>query len=687
MLTFDPLNMFGGSVMFILLFLLLSSVARIYFHSHHVPVLPESSILILVGCIVGFVLFLFRNQFDLSFLSFPTDHFFFILIPPIILDAGYFLSKSFFFNNLPTILSYATVGTVFNTFATSFGLYLVTHYSLTKYTLSVHECLLLGTALSAVDPVSVLAIFSENSVNQTLHNLVFGESVLNDAVSIVIFRLVNNISSDSTTIDTAVNGFFSFLLVSSGGLIIGIVFGIFSTFMTLFTKNTAILEPLVILVTAYLSYTLAEAFHFSGIVSILVVGIMNSIYIEQNISYYSSVTLKYLLKLLSSTAETIIFIYLGIGIFVDLPGQGLKTDWLLVVWTLLFIHVSRLLSVITLSAIANCFRVQKIQFSDMIVLYWGGIRGSISFGLVFSAPLTTHKSVLLSTTMFITLFTVFVQGSTIKPFLKWLRIRTEKKEDSSVLFQHVFHRGLDYLKEGVDTVMGNDESFVVILWRNIDRFIQKTCLRSHELIKEEGLVEALDELVYQETVEKISGEITDLRRETLLTNVKARNHNQRQSGEFSRQSGEFSKQSGDLIRTHSGLSAFSSRSSTDFLAPRPSYDEPRRLKMSYEEAKQSLEMVKKQMLDDQEIVVSLSNQPRRSAEISAHQLSQLIDPGIGKRRADRLPSVKSLFGNKFSDRVISSSRSNRNLKQAAQNVPKRIVFDVTPPPSPTLGHH
>ena len=112
--------------------------------------------------------------------------FFLCLLPPIILDAGYFLPIRPFMENLGTILIFAVVGTLWNAFFIGGVLYGVCQIKAAGLDdIGLLPCLLFGSVISAVDPVAVLAVFEEIHINELLHILVFGESLLNDAVTVV----------------------------------------------------------------------------------------------------------------------------------------------------------------------------------------------------------------------------------------------------------------------------------------------------------------------------------------------------------------------------------------------------------------------------------------------------------------------------------------------------------------------
>lgn len=145
-------------------------------------IVPESCLLIVVGLLVGGLI---KGVGETPpFLQ--SEVFFLFLLPPIILDAGYFLPLRQFTENLGTILIFAVVGTLWNAFFLGGLMYAVCLVGGEQINnIGLLDNLLFGSIISAVDPVAVLAVFEEIHINELLHILVFGESLLNDAVTVV----------------------------------------------------------------------------------------------------------------------------------------------------------------------------------------------------------------------------------------------------------------------------------------------------------------------------------------------------------------------------------------------------------------------------------------------------------------------------------------------------------------------
>merc|ERR1712130_1027948 len=133
---------------------------------------PESSILIVIGLIIGIVLFL--ADYNKNVVTLTPDIFFLFLLPPIIGEAGYFMPNRLFFDQLGTILLMAVVGTIFNMFTIGIALWGIGRTGVffeseTDEPLGLLETFLFGSLIAAVDPVAVLAVFDEIKVDEVLN--------------------------------------------------------------------------------------------------------------------------------------------------------------------------------------------------------------------------------------------------------------------------------------------------------------------------------------------------------------------------------------------------------------------------------------------------------------------------------------------------------------------------------------
>ncbi len=147
--------------------------------------LPESCLLILIGLVIGAILYKASDGVPPATLT--PNIFFLFMLPPIIFDAGFFMPNRLFFDHLGTILLMAVVGTIWNALTIGLSLYGCGQAGIfgEDRDLNILETLLFSSLISAVDPVAVLAVFEEIHVDEILYIVVFGESLLNDAVTVV----------------------------------------------------------------------------------------------------------------------------------------------------------------------------------------------------------------------------------------------------------------------------------------------------------------------------------------------------------------------------------------------------------------------------------------------------------------------------------------------------------------------
>lgn len=430
--------------------LFLIIMARILFHRSNVlaKIFPESALLIVLGLIVGLIL----DELWVLDIYLHPDLFFLYLLPPIALDAGYFLPNNAFFTNIGTILLYAVVGTIFNIIAIAGIIYAFS--PLYQWSLPFIDILLFSTLISAVDPVAVLSVFEEIHVNQLLYICVFGESLLNDAVTIVLYHSLSSmakIGSENLIREDFVHALLNFAMVSTGGVLIGLVWVCVTAFATKWSYDVPILQPLVCLFFPYLSYLISESVHMSGILAIVTCGLMMKPYISGNLNEKALTTVKYFLKTLSSCCEAIIFVFLGLSTF----SKNHTWDLVFALVTVMACIFCRFIGVIILTWIANGKRVQKIGLMDQVIMGYGGLRGAICYGLVMTLDkdAVPAKDMLVSTTVVVIVVTVFFQGTTIKPLVRLLKVKTQEPQQKTVTQQVLTHSG-DDMMAGVEAIIG-----------------------------------------------------------------------------------------------------------------------------------------------------------------------------------------------------------------------------------------
>uniref|UniRef100_A0A2K6LSL2 Sodium/hydrogen exchanger n=1 Tax=Rhinopithecus bieti TaxID=61621 RepID=A0A2K6LSL2_RHIBE len=313
--------------------------------------------------------------------TFDPEVFFNILLPPIIFYAGYSLKRRHFFRNLGSILAYAFLGTAISCFVIGSIMYgCVTLMKVTGQLAGdfyFTDCLLFGAIVSATDPVTVLAIFHELQVDVELYALLFGESVLNDAVAIVLSSSIvayqpagdNSHTFDVTAMFKSIG---IFLGIFSGSFAMGAATGVVTALVTKFTKlrEFQLLETGLFFLMSWSTFLLAEAWGFTGVVAVLFCGITQAHYTYNNLSTESQHRTKQLFELLNFLAENFIFSYMGLTLF---TFQNHVFNPTFVVGAFVAIFLGRAANIYPLSLLLNLGRRSKIgsNFQHMMMFAVG----------------------------------------------------------------------------------------------------------------------------------------------------------------------------------------------------------------------------------------------------------------------------------------------------------------------------
>ncbi|KAJ3206834.1 Sodium/hydrogen exchanger 8, partial [Dinochytrium kinnereticum] len=175
--------------------------------------LSESAVMILLGVLVAMGWTAMSYDEANKDIQLSANFFYMVLLPPIIFEGGFTLQRITFFANFVTIFSLAFAGALASTFICSILMFL---FSKAVLPWSLAESLVFGSIISSTDPVTVLSLLP-SSVDKRLYMLIFGESALNDAVSIILFRFFTEIADPKMKL--GVGPFFLSVFASAGVLL------------------------------------------------------------------------------------------------------------------------------------------------------------------------------------------------------------------------------------------------------------------------------------------------------------------------------------------------------------------------------------------------------------------------------------------------------------------------------------
>lgn len=426
---------FGAANTLLLVALLMLAVLSGYFlKERKIGHLPEAGSSMLLGALAGAVIrAVIDDKAELALLQFSPLIFFFVLLPPIIFEAGYTLKKKRFFENLSVISLYAVLGTFISTFAVGFLTYLAALTGLIGVdSSSPLQSLLFGSLISSVDPVATLAILgsAEANCDPMLYSLVFGESVLNDAVAIVLFHVMNAYATENKTFQGSdiLVVLLRFVGMTVASVVIGVGCGLLCSFVF---RNSNLhkyhaYEIQMLFLFSFGSFSLAELAGMSGVVALFFCAVTLAHYNYYNLSVQTKISSRYVFEGMAKTSETVVFLYMGVSIFIS--GSAWNVAFLLL--GTLFCVLGRGANIFSMSWVANaCFRrdPDKISRSMQFFMFFSGLRGAVSYALSQQLSKDTGSAhgieVIQTTTLGIVILSTFFLGGTTSHVLARLHLK------------------------------------------------------------------------------------------------------------------------------------------------------------------------------------------------------------------------------------------------------------------------
>jgi NhaP-type Na+/H+ or K+/H+ antiporter len=420
--------------------------------------LPEAGGCILVG-VLGYVILSHMPHVQFAF---DGDMFLRIMVPPIVFEAAVKINKQSFRRHALPITIYAIVGTLASTAFTAAILHKGSSM-LNCTTIPIKESLIFGALISSIDPIAVLSVLNNMGMTDSdaIYVLIFGESLLNDGVAIVLFQTLVHFLDETLVVDAEVifDAIMHFVVVACGSLSVGMLSGASATiyFATMNGCQTPLVECIMFFCWAIIPYYICDMVEWSGIVAIVANGFVMDLFVvgqkrnnvddeieflvngtsngssrtrnnnrrqcrsffnyEGHLSEMANNHVHFVIEIFATLMETAIFAYLGLFLFSS------RYHWsaYLTIISIFATVMGRVIMIPTLSHISNVFnRVRgqrnrtnspRGEISDgvhvdrrmQLVLIFAGLRGAMSFALVEHIPMFD---------------TTTGQGSRFKPELK-----------------------------------------------------------------------------------------------------------------------------------------------------------------------------------------------------------------------------------------------------------------------------
>ena len=484
-----------------IIILMIYTVAAPIFEKIHFHYMHESGLCMIIGVIVSLIAIFFdpHTNFTRS-INFSGDVFFTFVLPPIIFSAGYNLRKASFFKYFIYILSFGVFGTIMSFLWVAPITLLFNHFNLFYFPMkfndendntninknltqnnitnmtnmiinniisnisqindnisstnitpnvnqdisgknyihfSVTEILLFASVISATDTIAALTFINEDK-EPKLFAILFGEGVVNDAVCIVLYRILREftLSGNEFTSSTPLMMFSKFLSLAFYSFIIGLLMGcicayMLKYFLTKQIKLNRTQEISIILFFSFISYTFSEELGLSPIVTLLFTGIFISNYAFYNLSFQAREESSVVSRMISNIAEAFVFTYLGLTLISSIQNNFCLSFLIIEFFVVIF---GRVFAIFGLSFLIEKLGVKSFHMKVSqkgIMSCAGSIRGAIAFGLAISIETSNkvHKEILVGTTLILVFFTTIVFGA-LMPLMINLMKKLDKPEDN-----------------------------------------------------------------------------------------------------------------------------------------------------------------------------------------------------------------------------------------------------------------
>ncbi len=365
--------------------------------------IPYTLLLVIVGLGLALV--------DVRLVNLSPDLILSIFLPPLLFEAAWNLKWSGLRQNLVPIILFSIFGVIISVIGVAFGLEKLAGVPLAT-------ALLVGASLSATDPVSVIALLRELGAPKRLSIVMEGESLFNDGVAAIAFSLLVGIPLGIAEFDlqTSLVKFFVFVGVGVGvGGLIG--FGI--SFLTQ-RFDLPLVEQSLTLISAYGTYIITEDLGGSGVIGVVTTGLILGNFgsrIGMNPRTRAIVTEFW--EFIAFFVNSIVFLLIGDQMRLEILIANIVPIGV----TIAGIILTRFIAIYSLGFLSNWLSNSDLNWREQAVLWWGGLRGSVSIALALSVPAAlTERQEIIATVFGVVLFTLLVKGLTVKPLLENLQL-------------------------------------------------------------------------------------------------------------------------------------------------------------------------------------------------------------------------------------------------------------------------
>ena len=426
--------------------------------------------------------------------SLSPDIVFLIFLPPLLYAAAWNTSwKDFWEARRP--ISFLSIGLVI---LTSVGVALVAHAIIPGFPLAYG--FLLGGIISPPDAVAATTVLEGLRVPKKVVTLLEGESLINDASSLIVFRFA--LAAILTGQFSFLNAGGDFIKVAGGGILIGTGLAFFIYTVHRFLPTTASIDTALTLMSPYAMYIVAEHFHLSGVMAVVSGGLFLSFRSHKMFNYDTRIKVYSVWETIVFLLNGVVFILIGLQLPGIIKGLGESSVFDAVLYALLISILTVALRIILVfpGAFLPTFskmkkgKTEKIPgWKSVFLVAWSGMRGVVSLASALAVPLTLsdgtafpHRNLLLFITFVVILFTLVIQGLTLPWIIKKLNIQDDEQADSDVhrveIKVKLAEAALKHIKENYPEEIKSISAYE----RIYDRYQRMVSISYKKLNNEEG---------------------------------------------------------------------------------------------------------------------------------------------------------------------------------------------------------
>ncbi|MEZ4457341.1 MAG: Na+/H+ antiporter [Gemmatimonadales bacterium] len=345
-----------------------------------------------------------------------------LFLPGLLFEAAFHIDARELWRNRYAIASLAVPGVAAAVVLTTIVLTRVVDTFDLATAFDWRHALVFGALIAATDPIAVVAVVRRLGAPRRLAVLLDGESLLNDGTAIVLFTLSLSLAAGAAAPAGALG--LEFLTIVGFGGLIGLVVG-WGISQVIRQIDDPMIEITLTTIAAYGAFAAAEHFHYSGVIAVVVAGVVCGSYgARTGMSPSTRIAVHSFWEYVTFALNSIVFLLIGFELEIDL----LLRSWQAILAAYLIVTVARALVIGLVTALLRGTR-ERIPWPWSAALVWGGLRGALPMVLVLSLPADfAHRRLLVAMTFGVVLMSLVVNGTTVPAVMRRLGIAAGRRD-------------------------------------------------------------------------------------------------------------------------------------------------------------------------------------------------------------------------------------------------------------------